>query len=258
MHIEREELRHRHRHAVEHLLERAHRGADAVLLDQRDQAVGDPGAARQFALRQAVQLAHVFETGPDVDGHDVGIMICRWQSCRSRTWPPNPNIQPCPTSTPTGCRSRRIASSRASRACWRARRACTTRRPRAGRFSTASPGCGASTPGTAARKSRRPWPQQLEVMDYAPPFQMGHPAAFELANAVVRIAPAGLDHVFFTNSGSESVDTALKIALAYHRVKGDAARVRLHRPRARLSRRGLRRHQRRRHGGQSQGVARRR
>jgi beta-alanine--pyruvate transaminase len=68
---------------------------------------------------------------------------------------------------------------------------------------------------------------QLEIMDYAPPFQMGHPAAFELANALVRIAPTGLEHVFFTNSGSESVDTALKIALAYHRVKGDAARVRL-------------------------------
>ena len=68
---------------------------------------------------------------------------------------------------------------------------------------------------------------QLETMDYAPPFQMGHPAAFDLANAVVKIAPAGLDRVFFTNSGSESVDTALKIALAYHRVKGDAARVRL-------------------------------
>ena len=69
--------------------------------------------------------------------------------------------------------------------------------------------------------------EQLEAMDYAPAFQMGHPAAFELANAVVRIAPAGLEHVFFTNSGSEAVDTALKIALAYHRVKGDAARVRL-------------------------------
>ena len=68
--------------------------------------------------------------------------------------------------------------------------------------------------------------RQLEVMDYAPPFQMGHPAAFELANQLVRLAP-GLDHVFFTNSGSESVDTALKIALAYHRAKGDAARVRL-------------------------------
>jgi beta-alanine--pyruvate transaminase len=69
--------------------------------------------------------------------------------------------------------------------------------------------------------------RQLEVMDYAPPFQMGHAGAFELANAVVKIAPAGLEHVFFTNSGSESVDTALKIALAYHRAKGDAARTRL-------------------------------
>ena len=68
---------------------------------------------------------------------------------------------------------------------------------------------------------------QLETMDYAPPFQMGHPNAFRLANELVKIAPKGLDHVFFTNSGSESVDTALKIALAYHRVRGDAARTRL-------------------------------
>src|SRR5579862_3790360 len=68
---------------------------------------------------------------------------------------------------------------------------------------------------------------QLETMDYAPPFQMGHPAAFELANALVKISPPGLDHVFFTNSGSESVDTALKIALAYHRARGDATRTRL-------------------------------
>jgi beta-alanine--pyruvate transaminase len=63
-------------------------------------------------------------------------------------------------------------------------------------------------------------------MDYAPPFQMGHPAAFELANEIVRWLPAGLDHVFFTNSGSESVDTALKIALAYHRARGDGTRTR--------------------------------
>ena len=68
---------------------------------------------------------------------------------------------------------------------------------------------------------------QLETMDYAPPFQMAHPVAFQLANAVVKIAPTGLDHVFFTNSGSEAVDTALKIALAYHRVRGDASRTRL-------------------------------
>jgi beta-alanine--pyruvate transaminase len=68
---------------------------------------------------------------------------------------------------------------------------------------------------------------QLETMDYAPPFQMGHPGAFALANAIVKISPAGLDHVFFSNSGSESVDTALKIALAYHRARGDAGRTRL-------------------------------
>jgi beta-alanine--pyruvate transaminase len=68
---------------------------------------------------------------------------------------------------------------------------------------------------------------QLETMDFAPPFQMGHPPAFALANALKKIAPPGLDHVFFTNSGSESVDTALKIALAYHRVRGDAARTRI-------------------------------
>src|SRR3981081_1088394 len=68
---------------------------------------------------------------------------------------------------------------------------------------------------------------QLETMDYAPPFQMGHPAAFELANELVKISPPGLDHVFFTHSGSEAVDTALKIALAYHRARGEATRTRL-------------------------------
>ena len=68
---------------------------------------------------------------------------------------------------------------------------------------------------------------QLETLDYAPPFQMAHTGAFRLANELTRIAPAGLDHVFFTNSGSESVDTALKIALAYHRVRGEGTRTRL-------------------------------
>ena len=69
--------------------------------------------------------------------------------------------------------------------------------------------------------------RQVATMEYAPPFQMGHPAAFELANRLARLAPGDLDHVFFTNSGSESVDTALKIAIAYHRVRGEAARQRL-------------------------------
>src|SRR5258708_15780181 len=68
---------------------------------------------------------------------------------------------------------------------------------------------------------------QLETMDYAPPFQMAHPGAFALANELVKIAPERLDHVFFTNSGSESVDTALKIALAWHRARGEASRTRL-------------------------------
>ncbi len=69
--------------------------------------------------------------------------------------------------------------------------------------------------------------EQAAELDYAPAFQMGHPKAFELANALVAIAPEGLNHVLYTNSGSESVETALKVALAYHRVKGDGARFRL-------------------------------
>ncbi len=69
--------------------------------------------------------------------------------------------------------------------------------------------------------------RQVGELDYAPPFQMGHPRAFELANRVAEILPPSHRHVFFVNSGSEGVDTALKIALAYHRVKGEGARQRL-------------------------------
>ena len=68
---------------------------------------------------------------------------------------------------------------------------------------------------------------QAAAMDYAPPFQFGHPKAFELASRVAEMMPGDLDHVFFTNSGSESVETALKIALAYHRAKGEAGRRKL-------------------------------
>ena len=68
--------------------------------------------------------------------------------------------------------------------------------------------------------------RQVETMDYSPPFQMGHPAAFELASRVAAMAPADLDNVFFANSGSEAVDTALKIALAYHRTRGEGQRTR--------------------------------
>ncbi len=68
---------------------------------------------------------------------------------------------------------------------------------------------------------------QAAEMDFAPPFQMAHPLAFELAERLVELTPPGLNRVFFTNSGSESVETALKIALAYHRVRGEAQRTRL-------------------------------
>lgn len=68
--------------------------------------------------------------------------------------------------------------------------------------------------------------KQVATLDYAPAFQMGHPSAFELAEQLVKLTP-GFNHVFFTNSGSEAVESALKIALAYHRVRGQGTRQRL-------------------------------
>jgi beta-alanine--pyruvate transaminase len=69
--------------------------------------------------------------------------------------------------------------------------------------------------------------KQVATLDFAPTFQMGHPLAFEAASKVAALMPEGLDRIFFTNSGSESVDTALKIALAYHRARGEGQRTRL-------------------------------
>jgi beta-alanine--pyruvate transaminase len=69
--------------------------------------------------------------------------------------------------------------------------------------------------------------KQAETLDFAPPFQFGIPQAFELASRIAELAPDGLDHVFFCNSGSEAADTALKIALAYHQINGQGARTRL-------------------------------
>ncbi len=69
--------------------------------------------------------------------------------------------------------------------------------------------------------------RQLATLDFAPTFQMGHPIAFEFAERLAALAPAGLDRVFFTGSGSESVDTALKIAIAYQRGIGQGTRTRL-------------------------------
>ena len=69
--------------------------------------------------------------------------------------------------------------------------------------------------------------QQAGELDYAPPFQMGHPKAFELAERLVKLTPPDLSKVFYTNSGSEAVETALKMAIAYHRVRGEGQRTRL-------------------------------
>src|SRR6266700_7959280 len=69
--------------------------------------------------------------------------------------------------------------------------------------------------------------RQAAELDYAPAFQFSHPKAFELASRIAALAPGDLDHVFFCNSGSEAVDTALKIALAYHHVRGEGTRTRL-------------------------------
>ena len=69
--------------------------------------------------------------------------------------------------------------------------------------------------------------RQAAVLDFAPTFNMGHPIAFQAAARLAEITPDGMDRIFFTNSGSESADTALKIALAYHRARGEAGRTRL-------------------------------
>lgn len=69
--------------------------------------------------------------------------------------------------------------------------------------------------------------EQFKTMDYCPAFQMASEATFSLASRIAKMAPQGLDKVFFTNSGSEAVDTALKIAVGYHRIMGNASRFRL-------------------------------
>src|SRR3546814_17533643 len=69
--------------------------------------------------------------------------------------------------------------------------------------------------------------EALTTLDYAPPFQFGHPASFEVARRIASVTPADLDHIFFANSGSEAVDPALKIAMDYHKAKGGGQRLRL-------------------------------
>jgi len=82
--------------------------------------------------------------------------------------------------------------------------------------------CGHSRPEIAQAVA-----QQMLDMSYAPPFQHGHRQGFELSERLVAMAPAGMSHVFYTNSGSEAVETALKIAIAFHRKRGEGHRTRL-------------------------------
>ena len=81
--------------------------------------------------------------------------------------------------------------------------------------------------GHGRKKIQEGVSEQLETLDYSPPFQFGHPKQFELANRLAEIFPEGMNHVFFSNSGSEAVDSALKIALAYQRARGKASKTRL-------------------------------
>ncbi len=109
--------------------------------------------------------------------------------------------------------------------------------------------------GHGRKEITRAVAEQLEVMDYAPPFQIGHPAAFELANAMVRIAPEGprscVLHQLGLRVGRHRAQDRAGVSPRERRRRARA----VVRPRTRLSRRGIRRHQRGRHGGQSQGVA---
>ncbi len=80
--------------------------------------------------------------------------------------------------------------------------------------------------GHGRREIREAVTKQMEELDYAPPFQYGVPGAFRLAHELSQMLPAGLNRILFTGSGSESVDSALKIAIQYHRVRGEGQRQR--------------------------------
>ena len=79
--------------------------------------------------------------------------------------------------------------------------------------------------GHGRQEIRQAIVRQFDELDFAPPFQMGHPVAFEAATRIAALMPAGLNRVFFANSGSEAADTSLKIALAYHRARGEPQRT---------------------------------
>ena len=143
-------------------------------------------------------------------------------------------------STNTGCRSRRTANSRPIRRWSSARKGCTLERPRREDDRRVV--------GTLLLR-RRPRPQgdrrgrrrQLAELDFWAPFLRGHPKQFELATRVAELTPGDLNRIFFVNSGSESVESAMKVALAYHQARGQGGRNDVRFARTRVSRRQFRR-----------------
>ena len=116
--------------------------------------------------------------------------------------------------------------------CSPAPRICITSIPPGAAFSMAPPASGAATPAIAREPIVAAIQEQAASLDFCAPFQFSHPKAFQLASRIAALAPGDLDHVFFTNSGSEAVDTALKIALAFHNVSGQSSRQRADRARS--------------------------
>ncbi|MDB9314468.1 aspartate aminotransferase family protein [Spirulina sp. CS-785/01] len=100
-------------------------------------------------------------------------------------------------------------------------------RPDGGKILDATAGLWCVNAGHCHPKIVEAVQKQVAQLDYAPPFRMGHPGVFELSQRLTEFIPGDFDHVFFGNSGSEAVESALKIAIAYHRVRGEASRQRL-------------------------------
>ena len=112
-----------------------------------------------------------------------------------------------------------------SRRWWCGRKGCTTGTTAATRSSTARRACSAARPAMGAVKSPRPSARSCAQLDFVAPFTRGHPKQFELATRVAELTPGDLNRIFFTNSGSEAVDTAMKVALAYHQARGQGGRT---------------------------------
>ena len=178
-------------------------------------------------------MRSVFRTAPNSaatgQARDVGGIVQKIDHARGE------DRCPPPPRAPSSQRSRRVLAAvhaqprvqEAAAADLANRRTCIITRPRGARFSTRPRRCGAATPATTGPPIVAAIQRQAAELDFSPTFQFAHPLAFQLSSRIAELAPGDLDHVFFTNSGSEAADTALKIALAYHNVRGHGSRQRL-------------------------------